>query len=76
MPQVITPQNKPLFAKKNDSQEKDHFFQNKRELFIVLGLFVFILVVLGVTFFFLGLDYSKQLAEKSSFFIPFLRKKN
>lgn len=73
MATVITSEKKPLFQK---STASPLFFQDKKRIFIVVGLLVFIALIVGFALYFLNSDYSQQLATKVSLFIPFARKKD
>ena len=66
MPTVITPQKKPLFKKLENTPQskKTLFFQDKKRLFTILGLLLFIALVVGLAFYFLNSNYAEQLAEK------------
>ena len=68
MATVITPDKKPLFQKVENSTpvEKKSFFQNKKKIFIVIGLLLFIALVVGLAIYFLQSSYTEQLAEKIS----------
>lgn len=75
MAEVITPEKKPLFYGQKIVQ-KSSFFQAHKKLLVISGLLLFILVVVGLAFFFLGSEYSEQLAEKVSLFVPFFFRKD
>ncbi len=75
MTENIIVQKKPLFAKKEENIEKESLFKDKRKIFIIVGLLVFIVIILSLMFYFLGAEYLSQFIEKSSLFIPLLRKK-
>lgn len=66
MVETITPEKKPLFA----DVKKASFFQGKRKLFILGGLILFILLILGIMFYFLSKEYTTEVAMKSSLFFP------
>ncbi len=74
MPQIIITEKPPLFLK--GKSFLGNISEKKRQIIIIGGLLFFIVIVLIIAFFFLGTDYSKQLIEKASLFIPVLLKKD
>ncbi len=65
MAETIDVQKKPLFAQENKVEQKSPF-HTKKKLLIVGGLILFIILVLGLMFYFLGQEYITQVVEKSS----------
>lgn len=74
MVETIHVEKKPLFAQ--EGGKKKSLFQNKRKIFVIVGLILFIVLVVGLMFYFLSKEYSTQVLEKSSLLIPFLRRKD
>jgi len=66
MSEEITIAKKPLFAQEGKKSEKKSFFQDKRKLLIIGVLALFIVVVLGLMFYFLSQEYITQAVSKSS----------